>query len=200
MTRTRWKILKKIEFPLIINRAKEEAKREQMPLRIMFQDEARFGRINEIRKCWSPKGVRPEVIKQIVREYTYAYAAVSPLDGISDFLILPYMRGVEMEMFLREVSERHSEELILMFMDGASSHKGLEIPENIIVEHIPAYCPQLNPVENMWDEMREKYFGNLAFDSMEAVEDRLEEACVAYESDRLKVQSIAGFEWIIVGL
>ena len=51
----------------------------------MFQDEARFGRINEIKKCWAPAGIRPEVIKQIVRKYTYAYGAVSPADGESVF-------------------------------------------------------------------------------------------------------------------
>lgn len=178
--------------------AKEEALKRKMPLRVMFQDEARFGRINTIRKCWSPKGIRPEVIQQTVREYTYAYGAVSPTDGVSDFLILPFMRAVDMEIFLEEVSKRHSEELILMFMDGAPSHKKLKTPENIIIKHIPAYSPQLNPVENIWDEIREKYFGNLVFKSMNTVEDRLEEACIALEKDKLKVQSITGFEWIAV--
>jgi hypothetical protein len=41
-------------------------------VRLMFQDEARFGRINDPRRCWAPKGFRPEVGLQIVREYTYA--------------------------------------------------------------------------------------------------------------------------------
>ena len=44
----------------------------------MFQDEARFGRINDPKRCWSPKRTRPTVGKQIIREYTYAYGAVSP--------------------------------------------------------------------------------------------------------------------------
>lgn len=171
-----------------------------MPLRVMFQDEARFGRINGGKRCWSPRKHRPEIIQQIVREYTYAYGAVSPADGESDFLILPFMRGVDMEIFLREVSERHSKELILMFMDGASSHKGVKVPDNIITEHIPAHCPQLNPVENLWDEMREKFFGNHAFSSMEAVEDRLEEACLNFENNPKKLQSITGFSWIVVEL
>ena len=41
----------------------------------MFQDEARFGRINDPKRCWSPKRTRPTVGKQIIREYTYAYGA-----------------------------------------------------------------------------------------------------------------------------
>jgi hypothetical protein len=52
------------------------------PARLMFEDEARFGRLREPQRCWAPKGVRPEVPAQIVREYEYAYAAVSPHDGV----------------------------------------------------------------------------------------------------------------------
>ena len=50
----------------------------------MFQDEARFGRINDPRRCWAPRGVRPQVCARIVREYTYVFAAVSPHDGTLD--------------------------------------------------------------------------------------------------------------------
>lgn len=200
MTKEKWKILKNNLFPEEVSKAKEEAKKRNVPLRVMFQDEARFGRIGNLKKCWAPKGSRPEITKQFVREYTYAYGAVSPLDGVSDFLILPNMRGLEMEVFLKEVSKRHSSELLLMFMDGASCHKGIEAPENIMIRHLPAYCPQLNPVENIWDEMREKHFANAVFDSMDSVEDRLEEACVAFENNRKTIQSIAGFPWIVVDL
>ena len=166
----------------------------------MFQDEARFGRINKIKKCWAPAKIRPEVIKQMVREYTYVYGAISPLDGKADFLILPNMTAKLMEIFLREISRRYSKELILIFMDQAPSHKALKIPENIIIKNIPSYCPQLNPVENIWDEMREKYFANLAFDSMNEVENKLVEACLLIENNHKKVKSISSFNWILVDL
>ena len=78
----------------------------------MLQDEARFGRINEPKKCWAPLGIRPTVLKQTVREYTYAYGAISPNDGVADFLILPKMDGFSMNLFLSEVSQRHHNEFI----------------------------------------------------------------------------------------
>lgn len=62
-----------------------EAKSLNLPLRVMFQDEARFGRINEPKRCWCRPGFRPNVGKQIVREYIYAYGAFSPKDGEADF-------------------------------------------------------------------------------------------------------------------
>jgi hypothetical protein len=54
--------------------------------RLMFQDEAGFGRINKPKRCWCGDGIRPTVPCHRVREYMYAYGAVSPLDGDMSFL------------------------------------------------------------------------------------------------------------------
>lgn len=165
----------------------------------MFQDEARFGRINEPKRCWAQSWVRPIVGSQIVREYTYAFGAVCPFDGTSDFLILPSMDSSNMSIFLQEVSDRHKDEDILMFMDGAACHRSqlLGIPENIRIRIIPPYSPDLNPTENIWDEMREKFFKNTVFHSMTAVEKQLSEACSYFENTPEKVQSITWFGWIV---
>lgn len=56
----------------------------QGPIRLMFQDEARFGRISDTRYCWCPKPFRPMVKAMVTQEYTYAYAAVSVMDGKLD--------------------------------------------------------------------------------------------------------------------
>ena len=65
------------------------------------------------------------------------------------------------------------------------------------LETLPPYSPQLNPVEHIWDEIREKWFANEVFNSLDAVEDRLVEALVALENDQKLVASITGFDWII---
>lgn len=168
----------------------------------MFEDEARFGRITELKRCWAAPGVRPRVGRQRVREYTYAYAAVSPVDGAADFLILPIMTGEAMNVFLSEVAQRHRREYIFMLYDGAGSHsqQSLTIPNNMMIETLPPYCPELNPTEHIWDEMREKFFPNLVFDSMEAVEKRLIEAMLHLENTPELVKSITGFRWIINAL
>jgi transposase len=168
----------------------------------MFQDEARFGRMNEPKRCWAPPGIRPIVGHQLIREYTYAYAAVSPLDGLADFLILPYMNAKLMSLFLAEVAKRHPEEYIFMIIDGAPCHQetALVIPDNIRITTLPPYCPELNPTEHVWDEIREKFFPNVVFGSLEAVEDQLVEAIVFLEKNPTIVQSITGFKWIVNAL
>jgi transposase len=169
------------------------------PVRLMFQDEARFGRINDPRRCWAPRGYRPEVGRQIVREYTYAFGAVSPQDGTWDSLVLPVVTAEAMSIFLEEVARRHPQEFILMFLDGAGWHRAnsLVVPANIRLEGLPPYSPQLNPVEHIWEEIREKWFANEVFDSLESVKDRLVKALVALENDKALVASATGFDWII---
>ncbi len=171
----------------------------ERPIRLMFQDEARFGRINDPRRCWAPKGCRPEVGMQIVREYTYAFGAASPHDGVLDTLVLPVVTAETMSIFLAEVAWRHPEEFILMFLDGAGWHRAnnLVIPENMKLETLPPYSPQLNPMEHIWDEVREKWFTNEVFESLDGVEDRLVEALAALENDQELVASTTGFDWII---
>jgi transposase len=165
---------------------------------IMFQDEARFGRINGPHSCWV-KGERPSVYCQIVREYTYAYAAVCPFDGTMDSLIIPFVSSVAMSVFLEEVSNRHIEKTILMFLDQAGWHKSKEliIPKNIRLLSLPPHSPELNPTEHVWDELREKWFHNIAFDSIDAVEDRLVDGLRNLENNKSLVKSMTGFDWII---
>ena len=165
----------------------------------MFQDEGRFGRIHDPRRCWAPSGVRPDVPQQVVREYTHAFAAVSPHDGVLDSLILPEVNAEMMTLFLEEVSRRHSDEFIMMFMDQAGWHraKALKIPENMSLVWLPAYSPQCNPVEHLWEEIREKWFENKVFDSLDSVEDTLVTALATLEKDKKKVLGLTGFDWIV---
>ena len=53
----------------------------------MFQDEARFGRMVRIRRCWAPVPFRPMVDNGYERQFTYVYGAVSPMQGELDWMI-----------------------------------------------------------------------------------------------------------------
>ncbi len=110
---------------------------------------------------------------QLVREGTYAFAAVSPCDGVIDSLILPEVNTEAMSPFPEEVSLRHPDESILLFLHRAGWHVSnqLILPSNIHLHPLPSYSPELNPTEHIWDEIHEKWFHNKAFLSLEAVED-----------------------------
>lgn len=165
----------------------------------MFQDEAGFGRINKPKRCWCVKGIRPVVPCHRIREYTYAYGAVSPLDGEMVSLALPYANTDCMNIFIKEVSQRYPNDYILMVADNATWHrsKGLVIPENIEIFPLLPYTPELNPIEMIWDEVREKGFRNEVFKTLSAVQDRLCDTLLSLELDASRVKSITGWKWIV---
>ena len=138
----------------------------------------------------------------VTQEYTYAYAAVSPLDGVLDTLILPSVNGVCMQVFVDEVASRHAEENILMVVDGAGWHRSqeLQMPSNLRLLFLPAYAPELNPVEHLWDDLREKSFHNRVFDSITSLEIHLEQALADFEKSPKRTQGITGWPWIINAL
>jgi len=168
----------------------------------MFEDEARFGRINTPRACWAPLHTRPAVVAQAVRQYTYLYGAISPKDGLGAYLILPDMDAFCMQMFLEAVASKFKGEYIAMIIDGAPNHraKNLKVPPNMTLIFLPPYSPELNPKENIWDEIREKIFKNYALKSMRKVEQKLCEAVLYIDQNPEVVRSIAGFNYIINAL
>jgi len=174
----------------------------EAPVKLMFQDEARFGRISSVRRCWAPAGVRPLCRAMQTHEYNYAYGAVDVVNGELDSLILPHVNTDCMQIFLDEVGERHPQRRIIMVLDGAGWHAShaLKPPPNMRLLSLPPYSPELNPVENLWDELREKFFHNRAFDSMDALEDQLQTGLLALENDLPTVQSIVSWNWIIKAL
>jgi len=173
-------------------------KAEDIPVRIMFMDEARFGRISDVRRCWAPAGVRPVALAQVEREYSYAYAALSPFDGELISLVLPWVNTEMMSLFLGEASRRYPNEQLVMIMDQAGWHKAkcLNIPDNITLHWLPPYSPELNPVEHLWDDIREKWFSNKAFKSLHAVEIQLVEALQHYLSSPSELSSMTLFPWM----
>ncbi len=163
----------------------------------MFQDEAGFGRINKPKYCWAKKGIRPLVPSHHIREYRYAYGAVEPITGEGFFLVLPYCNTDCMKVFLKELSKAYKEDYIILVCDGAMWHKSqnLNIPENIEILFIPPYTPEMNPIEQIWKEIRTSGFKNEVFNSLQKVVDRL--CDTINDLTARTIMSITKRKWIV---
>ena len=163
----------------------------------MFQDEAGFGRINKPKYCWCPQKTRPSVPCHHIREYRYTYGAVEPLTGESCFLVMPYCNTVCMNIFLDELSRKYPNDIILLCCDGAAWHKSksLQTPKNIHLFFIPPYTPEMNPIEQIWKEIRKMGFRNEIFVTLEKVVERLCETICALSAETIR--SITGRKWIL---
>ena len=171
-------------------------------MRIMVADEARFGRINRPRPCWAPIGTRPEVASQLIREYIYLYGAVCPKDGTCVYLIMPTSNTACFQAFIDVLSRKFARWHILLVLDGAPNHRCgvLAIPDNISLLLLPPYSPELNPKENLWDEIREKIFKNYALKSIDAVRAKLKQAILYIDRNPKTVKSITSFPYIVRSL
>ena len=140
------------------------------------EDEGRFGRITETRSGWCPPKTRPIHQKQFIREYFYVFAAVCPKTGKITALILPECNTEMMNKFLKEVSRVYKNNEVIMQIDGAGCHttKNLKIPFNIHFIQQPAYSPEVNPVEHVWDDIRKKEFNNGIYKTLDEAMDNAE--------------------------
>lgn len=102
-----------------------------------------------------------------------------------------------MNVFLRELSKMFPDEYIMLVADGAGWHKakGLIIPANIEIVTLPPYTPEMNPIEQIWKELRSRGFRNEVFQTLEKVVDRLCELLRSLSPQT--IQSITGRSWIL---
>ena len=168
----------------------------------MAQDEGCFGRISRAKRCWAPPGIRPHAPAQVVREYVYVYTAVAPAQGKMLSLILPEASTAMMNLFLEQVSQTFSKYFIVMQVDGAGWHHARElvIPSNVRLIEQPPYSPEVNPVEHIWDELREKYFHNRVFASLQSLIDVLCQGLNELADDTKRLRSLTGFPHLNVTL
>jgi hypothetical protein len=188
---------------LVAKELEFENQEDTRPIKLFFQDEARFGRIDNVSSCWVPPNTRASVNNQIIREYTYLYGAFCPETGEQFTMLFPYVNKECMRIFLTEFSAQFSDYRVIMVMDNASWHskKFDKNIDNIVPLFQPAYAPELNPAEHIWHYIRESGgFKNRTFNSMPEVEEAL---CVAADTlltDKEKIKSITGFKWIKEGI
>ena len=134
-----------------------------------------------------------------MREYVYVYAAVVPAQGKMTSLILPAAESAMMSLFLSHVSRTFSKYFIVMQVDRAGWHHSdeLVIPATIRLVEQPAYSPEVNPVEHIWDDLREKHWGNRVFPSLDALIEGLCQGLNELADDPERLRSLTGFPHIV---
>ena len=123
------------------------------PIEIWFQDEARIGQKNKITRRWAKRGTRPSAPKDQRTKSAYIFGAICPEQGKAAGLVLPFCNAETMSLHLAEISRAVAPGAhAVMLVDQAGWHTTgkLEVPANISIVALPAKCPELNPVENIW--------------------------------------------------
>jgi transposase len=166
------------------------------PVRVFSQDESRFGLLTVRRRRLTARGVQPVGSIQHVFEWLYVYGAVEPTTGERFFLELPYLNAESFQLFVETFAQAFPASLNLLLLDNSGAHTAqhLTLPDNVRLVFLPPYCPELNPMERVWRDLKDA-LAWLYFPTLEAQQDYLATLLQAYEATTL--QSLAGYPYLV---
>lgn len=150
------------------------------PIEIWWQDEARIGQKNGLVRLWARKGTRPRQPADQRYQSAYLFGAICPARGTGAAIMMPKANTHAMQAHLDEISLTTAEGAhAALLMDRAGWHTTarLNVPENITIILLPSRAPELNPVENIWQYMRQNWLSNRVF---ETYDDILDAGCRAW--------------------
>ena len=167
-------------------------------IEIWFADEARIGQKNKITRRWARRGTRPSAPSDLRTASTYIFAAICPKEGKAVGLILPKCNIEAMQLHLDQIVKdiepgRHA----VLMLDKAGWHTSpkLDVPENLTLLPLPAKCPELNPVENVWEFMRDNWLSNRIFLNYDDIVDHCCDAWNKLRNQPWSVMSIGLRDW-----
>ena len=167
-------------------------------IEVWFQDEARVGQKNKRTRRWARRGIRPSAPHDQRTQSAYIFGAICPAEGKGAGLVLPFCNTAAMALHLEEISLAVAEGAhAVLLMDQAGWHTSakLHIPANITIVPLPARSPELNPVENVWQFMRDNWLSNRVFDSFDDIVDHCCDAWNKLVDQPWRIMSIGLRDW-----
>ena len=170
---------------------------------IWFQYEARFGQQNTTTRLWAEKGSKPRAVRQQQCQYAYLFGAICPATGATEAIVTPYVNKEAMAQHLQQISQatptgRHA----VVIMDGAGWHTDdtAFAFNNITLVRLPAYSPELNPVEQIWQWLRQNELANKCFEGYEDIVNSCCDAWNNFVSDSERVKGMCMRGWMNLGV
>jgi transposase len=147
---------------------------DHKPIEIWWQDEARIGQKNGRTRLWARRGTRPRQPADQRYQNAYIFGAICPARGTGAALLMPYANTEAMQMHLIEISRqiaRKAHAVLLMDRAGWHTTGKLNVPKNITIILLPSRSPELNPVENIWQYIRQNWLSSRVFETYDAIID-----------------------------
>jgi len=150
---------------------------------------------------WAIKGTRPRVVRQQQFKYTYIFGAVCPARDEAVGLILPYANTDTMLIHLEHISAKIPEgRHAILVLDQAGWHTTSKIKQldNITLMPLPPTSPELNPTEQVWEQLKDRELSNRVFKNEEEIIDC---CCIAWNNFigvRGAIRNLCSRDWAIL--
>jgi len=166
------------------------------PSRVFSQDESRFGLLTVRRRRLTAHGVQPIGSVEHVFQWFYDYGAVEPTTGERFFLALPYLNDESFQLFVDAFAAAFPDSLNLLLLDNSGAHtaRRLTVPANVCFVFLPPYCPELNPIERVWHDLKDA-LAWLQFPNLDVQQDYMAKVLQAYEAATR--QSLTGYPYLV---
>lgn len=168
-------------------------------VRLLVQDETRLGLHLPSYRRLTGRGVKPHQVIAPLYEYYWLYATVEPVTGETFYLEMPWLNADAFTVFLAEVSKQYRDDLCVIVLDNAGAHTAARVvvPENVILVPLPAYSPELNPVERLWQDLKRRIdvFDGSIRRSLSALRDHVAELVRGYTPEQ--IASLTGYDYLV---
>ena len=178
--------------------ARQQGQQER-PVRYFAQDESRFGLKTLMGRLITACGIKPIGQWQWKFKAFWLYGAVEPATGESFFLEFSHVDTDCYQRFLTDFSKAYPDSLNILQVDNGRFHKSkkLVVPDNIILLFQPPYCPELNPIERLWEHLKKDLKWAL-FESLEQLQNKLDELLTLLTPE--VIASVTGYPFILDAL
>ncbi len=167
-------------------------------IELWWQDEARIGQKNKITRRWALRGTRPSAPKDQRTKSAYIFGAICPERGVGAALVLPRCNTQAMQWHLDEISSQvtpGAHAILILDQAGWHTTAKLVIPPNITLLLLPPRASELNPVENIWQFMRDNWLSNRIFSSYDEIVAISAEAWNKLIDQPWRIMSIGRRKW-----
>ena len=168
------------------------------PVEVWFHDERRLGQKNPRTRRWARRGTRPRALADLRTKSAYLFGAICPKRGTGAAIVMPSATTEAMQHHLDEIARSlapKAHAVIVLDQTGWHTTGKLRLPENLSLLPLPPKSPELNPVENVWQFLRQNKLSNRIFGNYEAI---LAAACDAWNSllaNPARITSIGTRQW-----
>ena len=166
---------------------------------LWFADEARIGQKGRVTHLWYQKGQRPRGVREHRFASAQLFGAVCPERDVGVALVLPEVSTAAMSLFLAELARAlPARTHAALVLDRAGWHVSadLQVPPNLTLVHLPSYSPELNPVEKVWQHLRDRWLSHRVLAGYAAVLDAACQAWNAVHAEPGRLRSLTNFPWL----
>jgi hypothetical protein len=169
-------------------------------IQLWCEDEARVGQKGRTCHRWYQRGTRPPGLADKRFESLYLFAACRPGTDQAFALALPEATLATMNLFLASLAQQlepGTHAVLVLDQAGWHGSPRLAVPDNITLLPLPAYSPELNPVERAWLYLRERFLSHRVLADYDAVLDAACRAWNALAAEPGRLASLTAYPYLL---